>query len=348
MQAILIAGGFGTRLKPVTDTCPKPALPIMGKPFLEYQLDLLRKIGVKRVIFSLHHLADQIMEIFQDGSQYDMEFFYAVENEPLGTGGGIKNCEPFMNDDRILIFNGDVLTDIDLNDVINFHDSRNAAITIVMTPVEDPTQYGVIFTKPDGQIEQFIEKPEKEKATQNTINAGIYIYEREVLDEIPTGQNYSVERGLYPKMLSKNMPLFGYATDAYWLDIGTPEKFMKAHWDLMDGKVNLEVGGLNVKPGIWTSRDLVQGQEEVLIRPNVKPPVYIGSGAQFDGNAEIGPYVVLNRMVKLRGPIKASNAIFMDFASAHGEVEIENTIVHYQTELLEGMKIHSQGIFSNE
>lgn len=348
MQAIILAGGFGTRLKPVTDECPKPALPIMGRPFLEYQLDLLEQIGVKRVTFSLHYLAEKIQEIFGDGSQYGMEFFYAIENEPLGTGGGIKNCEEFLNDDPVVIFNGDVLTDLDLNDVITFHNDNKARITITMTPVEDPTPYGVIFTKPDGRILKFLEKPKREEATQNTINAGIYIYERDVFDEIPPGVNYSVERGLYPKMLENNQPLYGFKTEKYWLDIGTPEKFLKAHWDLMDSNLKLKVGGVEVKPGIWTPRDLVHGQEDVLERSNIKPPIYIESGAQIDGNAEVGPYVVLNRMVKLRGPVKVSRTIFMDFASVHGEVEIENSIVHYKTELLEGAKIKSAGIYSGE
>lgn len=348
MQAIIIAGGFGTRLRPITDTCPKPALPIMGRPFLEYQLDLLKRVGVKRVTFSLHYHADQIQKIFGDGSQYGMEFFYAVETKPLGTGGGIKNCEPHLTNDPVLIFNGDVLTDIDLNETIEFHTKKKARITIVMTPVEDPTAYGVIFTKPDGRILRFLEKPSREEATQNTINAGIYIYDRDVFNEIPEGINYSVERGLYPKMLESGDSLYGFKTENYWLDIGTPEKFMKAHWDLMDGKIDLPVGGVEVKPGIWTSRDLVRGQEEVLIRDNVKPPLFINSGAQFDGSAQIGPYVVLNKMVKLRGPVNVKNSIFMDYSSAHGEVTVDGCVIHYQTELMEGLKIDKGGIYSGK
>jgi NDP-sugar pyrophosphorylase family protein len=345
MQSILIAGGFGTRLRPVTDTCPKPALPIMGRPFLEYQLDLLKKVGIKRVVFSLHYLADQMIKIFGDGSQYGMEFYYAIESDPLGTGGGIKNCEAYLTDDPVLIFNADVLTDIKLDDVIDFHYDRRARITIVMTPVDDPTMYGVIFTEPDGKILKFLEKPKREDATQNTINAGIYIYERDVFNEMPPGVNYSVERQLYPDMLNAGQRLYGFATDRYWLDIGTPEKFLKAHWDLMDGKVNLKIGGTKVRSGIWTSRDLAHGQENVLDRPNVKPPLYIEYGGQFDENAEIGPYVVLNRMVKLRGPVKVQRAIFMDNSSAHGAVEVKDSIVHYNTEVFEGTKINSVGIY---
>ena len=345
MQAIIIAGGLGTRLKPVTDYCPKPALPIMGKPFLDYQLELLKRIGVKRVVFSLMYLADKIMKIFGDGSQYGMEFHYAVEESPLGTGGGIKNCEKYLLDEPTVIFNGDVLTDIDLNQVIDFHINQNAKITIVMTPVDDPTMYGVIFTERDGRILRFLEKPKREEATQNTINAGIYIYERDVFEHIPPGQNYSVERQLYPDMLDEGYRLSGYKSSDYWLDIGTPEKYMKAHWDLMDGRINLPIGGRQVQAGIWVGRDMVAGQDEVLKRSNLKPPLYIGYGAQFDGASELGPYVVLNENVKLRGKVKASRAIFLDYSSAHGDAEIENSIVHYQAEIMNGAEIKNVGIY---
>ena len=347
MQAIIIAGGFGTRLRPVTDFCPKPALPIMGRPFLEYQLELLKRAGIRRVVFSLMYYADRIISIFGDGTQYGMEFFYAVEEVPLGTGGGIKNCEKYIQDDLTVIFNGDVLTDLDLNDVINFHRERKAKITLTMTPVEDPTVYGVIFTDADGRVERFLEKPTREDATQNTISAGIYVYERDVFDHIPPNTNYSVERGLYPSMLDEGELMFGFRTEKYWLDVGTPEKFMKAHWDLMDGKIDLPVGGKQVYPGIWVGRDLVPGQEEILRRQNLKPPIFLGYGAQFDGESELGPYVVLNEMVKLRGIVKATRAVFMDYSSAHGDSIIENSIIHYDAEIPDGAVIRNMGIYSS-
>lgn len=346
MQAIIIAGGFGTRLRPVTDYCPKPALPIMGKPFLDYQLELLQRVGVKKVVFSLMYLADRIIDIFKDGSQYGMEFHYAVEEEPLGTGGGIKNCERFLSDETTIVFNGDVLTDIDLKGVIDSHQRNNAKISIVMTPVEDPTMYGVILTEPDGRILKFLEKPSKKEATQNTINAGIYIYERDVFEHIPAGENYSVERQLYPDMLEKGYRFYGFKSTDYWLDIGTPEKFLKAHWDMMDGRINLSSGGKQVCPGIWVGRDIIPGQEEVLKRPNLKPPLFIGYGAQFDGESNLGPYVVLYENVKLRGRLSASKTIFLDYSSAHGDASIENTIVHFHAELPDGANVKDMGIYT--
>lgn len=348
MQAIIIAGGFGTRLKPITDYCPKPALPIMGRPFLEYQIELLRRIRVKKVVFSLMYLADRIIQIFGDGSQYGMRFHYAVEETPLGTGGGIKNCEKYLSDEPVIIFNGDVLTDIDLNDVLQFHHEKKAKITLTMTPVENPTIYGVIFTDSSGRIQKFLEKPKPEEATQNTISAGIYVYERDVFDRIPPNTNYSVERQLYPSMLDDGQPMYGYRSDRYWLDIGTPEKFLQAHWDIMDGKVQLPCGGKEIVKGIWVGRDLAPGQEAVLKRSNLKPPLFIGYGAQFDGDAQLGPYVVLNENVKLRGNVKTSKTIFLDYSSAHGDAEITNSIVHYHAEIPDGSKIHDIGIFTGQ
>ena len=348
MQAIIIAGGFGTRLRPVTDYCPKPALPIMGRPFLDYQLELLKRIGVKRVVFSLMHLADRIIQIFGDGSQYGMEFFYAVEETPLGTGGGIKNCEQYLTHDPVIVFNGDVLCDIDLSDVVKFHHDKKAKITLTMTPVKDPTIYGVIFTDRDERIQKFLEKPKLEEVTQNTISAGIYIYERDVFERIPPNTNYSVEHQLYPSMLDAGQPMYGFRTESYWLDIGTPQKFLQAHWDFMDGKIHLPCGGKQVHQGIWVGRELVPEQEKVLKRPNLKPPLFIGYGAQFDGESELGPYVVLYENVKLRGKMKASKTIFLDYSSAHGDAEVENTIVHYQAEILDGAKIKDVGIYTGQ
>lgn len=237
MQCVILAGGKGTRLRPLTIHTPKPIVPLVGRPFLYYQLDLLRRAEVHDVILSLSYQPNKIEDTFGDGSHYGMRIRYTVEQQPLGTAGAYKNAEDQI-DSTTIVFNGDILTDLDLTEVIAFHRDRGAAATIVLAPVENPHAYGMVETDETGRVLRFREKPAAdEEITTNHINAGIYLLEPEVLARVPADEPSSFEYDLFPALVSSGAPVFGFVAKHYWIDIGTPRRFLRANLDLLAGKL---------------------------------------------------------------------------------------------------------------
>jgi NDP-sugar pyrophosphorylase family protein len=242
MKGLILAGGKGTRLRPLTINTPKPVVPVANSPFLLYQIDLMRSAGINEIILSLSYQPRKIEDLLKDGSDYGVWIRYAVEGTPLGTGGAFKNAEEHI-DSSTIVFNGDVLTDIDLAAVLAHHRKNGAVATIVLTPVENPSAYGLVETSPDGWIQRFIEKPGPDEVTCNTINAGIYVLEPSVLKYMPKGEPYSFERGLFPTLLEHKEPFLSFLFDKYWIDIGTPQKYLEVHQDILSRKfVSSRVG----------------------------------------------------------------------------------------------------------
>jgi mannose-1-phosphate guanylyltransferase len=235
MKGLILAGGKGTRLRPLTINTPKPIVPVANSPFLLYQIDLMRSAGIDEIILSLSYQPRKIEDLLKDGSDYGVWIRYAVEGLPLGTGGAFKNAEEHITSTAV-VFNGDVLTSIDLAAVIAHHHEKHAIATIVLTPVENPSAYGLVETSPDGWIQRFIEKPGPDEITCNTINAGIYILEPSVLKYMPKGEPYSFERGLFPTLLEHKEPVMSFVLDKYWIDIGTPQKYLEVHQDILSQK----------------------------------------------------------------------------------------------------------------
>ena len=238
MQSLILAGGKGTRLRPLTMHTPKPIVPIANQPFLLYQIELLKRADVRDVILSLSYQPQKIEDKLGDGSDYDVRINYTVEASPLGTAGAYRHATDLIKETTI-VFNGDVLTDIDLNEVIHFHREKNAVATIVLTPVANPSAYGLVETAADGRIRRFLEKPKPEEVTCNTINAGIYILEPKVLDYIPQGESFMFEYGVFPALLKSEEPFYAYVWEGYWRDIGTNASYLQANLDVLAGKVNL-------------------------------------------------------------------------------------------------------------
>jgi NDP-sugar pyrophosphorylase family protein len=237
MQALILAGGKGTRLRPLTVYTPKPIVPICNRPFLLYQLDTLRRAGITDITLSLSYQPHKIEQQLGDGSAYGVRLKYTVEPQPMGTAGAYKFAEELIREPTV-VFNGDILTDLDLLAVIREHHERQAIATIVLTPVENPTAYGLVETEPDGRIRSFLEKPKADEITVNTINAGTYVLEPRVLDLIPAGENHSFEYGLFPTLLTRGEPFYAHIPErTYWLDIGTPQRYLQAHLDLLAGSV---------------------------------------------------------------------------------------------------------------
>jgi NDP-sugar pyrophosphorylase family protein len=243
MQALILAGGKGTRLRPLTVYTPKPIVPICNRPFLLYQIDTLRRAGITDITLSLSYQPNKIDQLLGDGSEFGVKLAYVVEPQPMGTAGAYKFAQARIRE-RTVVFNGDILTDLDLKAAIREHDERKALATIVLAPVENPRAYGLVETETDGRIRSFLEKPKDDQITVNTINAGTYVLEPRVLDYIPAGENHSFEYGLFPNLLERNEAFYAHLPQrTYWIDIGTPERYLRVHHDLLANRV----GRIHVK-----------------------------------------------------------------------------------------------------
>lgn len=237
MQALILAGGKGTRLRPLTVYTPKPIVPICNRPFLLYQIDTLRRAGITDITLSLSYQPQKIEQQLGDGSEFGVHLRYMTEPQPMGTAGAYKYAEGLIREPTV-VFNGDILTDLDLKTVIREHDERKATATIVLTPVENPSAYGLVETESDGRVLRFLEKPKAEEITVNTINAGTYVLNPNVLDYIPDGENHSFEYGLFPTLLERGENFYAHIPQrTYWMDIGTPERYLQVHDDLLNNRV---------------------------------------------------------------------------------------------------------------
>lgn len=242
MRAVLLVGGEGTRLRPLTDTRPKPMMMLVDRPFIHHQLDQLRRHGVTDVIFSCGYLPDALRDHFGDGAALGMRFTYVVDPHPLGTAGAVKNAEEYLGDEPFFVFNGDVLTDLDLTALAERHQASGALATIALTPVEDPSAFGLVRLHPDGAVEEFVEKPSRDELRPGEpflINAGTYLLSPAILASIPAGEKVSIERETFPAVASRGA-LHGFPSTAYWRDIGTHRSYLEAHHDVLGGVVRTD------------------------------------------------------------------------------------------------------------
>jgi NDP-sugar pyrophosphorylase family protein len=303
MKAVVLVGGEGTRLRPLTLTTPKPLLPIANEPFIERQLAWLESHGIDEVVLSLGYRSDAFREHFPDGRFGNVRLHYKVEDEPLGTAGAIKYAADGI-DERFVVCNSDILTSLDLGAMVAFHDERGAEATISLSEVEDPTAYGVVPTRPDGRVIAFVEKPRRENAPSRWINAGTYVLEPSFVDRIPPRLKVSVERETFPRMLEQQGALYAYKSDAYWLDIGTPERYVQANVDVLQGRVTgRPLGDALLGPGARVhdsatvelttlGAGVVVDESANLAFSVVMDGAHIGKGVRLD-NAIVGPNVVV-------------------------------------------------------
>lgn len=320
MKAVILAGGEGTRLRPLTLTTPKPVVPVVDRPFLRHQLDLLRRTGVTEVVFSLAYRPERIQAVFGDGSSLGMRIHYAVEETPLGTGGAVKNAEPLL-DDTTIVFNGDVLTDVDLPQVVADHLATHAAATLVLTPVPNPSAYGLVELDEAGRVSRFLEKPKPSQITTDTINAGIYVLDTSTLALMPPLVNHSIERAFFPNLLSRGDLVRAYVHRGYWIDIGTPEKYLQVHRDILGGGFPVVLDG-HAMAGGWV-------HPSAVIEPEVKlqGPFYVGAGCRVLSGAEIGPGTVLAvRVVVARGA-QLADCVVWEGTEVGEEARIEGALL---------------------
>jgi NDP-sugar pyrophosphorylase family protein len=288
MKAILLAGGKGTRLRPMTVHTPKPIVPILNRPFLYYQIDQLKQIPeIDEVILSLNYQPRRIEEIFGEGQGLGIRIRYVVEPMPLGTGGAVRYAGDSLKE-SVVVFNGDVLTQVDLAAVLRLHRERKAKATIVLTPVENPRAYGLVETDRDGNIQRFLEKPGEDEITCNTINAGIYVLEPDTFDRIPKDTAWSIERSFFPSLIERGETFVAYIDNGYWIDIGTPAKYLQVHRDIMDGRYS-------APPFNGTASAWVSPEARVDETAQVQGPCFIDEGAVVKAGARILPYSVIGR-----------------------------------------------------
>ena len=289
MKAILLAGGKGTRLRPLTIHTPKPIVPIFDRPFLTYQLDLLKRVPeIDGVVLSLNYQPRRIEEIFGDGGDSGFAIRYVVEPSPLGTGGAVRYAGESLHE-SVVVLNGDVLTQVDLAAVIALHRERRAKATIVLTPVENPSAYGLVETDAQGNIERFLEKPQPHEITCDTINAGIYVLEPETFDRIPKDTPWSIERSFFPSLIERGETFVAYVDRGYWIDIGTPEKYTQVHRDVMDARYKLEPFASQPSTA-WISAGA-----RVEDGATIEGPCFLDDGVVVKAGARIGPYSVVGR-----------------------------------------------------
>jgi len=297
MKGLILAGGKGTRLRPLTINTPKPIVPVVNTPFLLYQVDLMKSGGIEEIILSLSYQPRKIEDLLKDGSDYDMRIRYAVEGTPLGTAGAFKNAEEQI-DSTTVVFNGDIMTGLDLSAVMARHKEAGAVATIVLTPVDNPSAYGLVETDSEGWIQRFIEKPGPDEITCNTINAGVYLLEPSVLKLIPKGEAYSFERGVFPTLLERKEKVLSFVLDKYWIDIGTPKKYLEVHHDILSGKfVSPRAGKTALDRSALASNTTVDGisiiDSEVSLRGGVRiENSIIGRNCRIDEGVHITDSVI--------------------------------------------------------
>jgi NDP-sugar pyrophosphorylase family protein len=322
MKAVLLAGGLGTRLRPLTLNTPKSIVPIFDRPFLHYQIDLLRHVPeVDEIILSLNYQPDRIERIMGDGSAAGVRLRYLVEPEPLGTAGAIKFAEPYL-DGSVIVFNGDVLTDIDLAAVVRLHRARRARSTIVLAAVDNPSAYGLVETDGEGNVRRFLEKPSAQEISCNTINAGIYVLEPETFDRIPAATNWSIERKYFPSLVERAETFVAYVHQGYWLDIGTPAQYIRAHRDIMAGRFNAVPFHGRPAAALCVAADA-----RVAVDAELRGPCFVAAGSVVEAGARLAPYSVIGPACRIGKDVVIDGAILWAGTQVEEAATVRDAVV---------------------
>ena len=336
MKGVIMAGGFGNRLRPMTCTIPKPMVPLMDAPVMEHSINLLKRHGITEIAVTLQYLPNAIMDYFGDGSDFGVHICYFLEDTPMGTAGSVKNAASFLDEDFVVV-SGDALTDLDITNAVAYHKNKNAFTTLVLKRVPAPVEYGVVLTDEAGRITRFLEKPDWPSVFGDTANTGIYIMNKDILQMIPEGIS-DFAGDIFPMLLQQKYALFGLVTMDYWCDVGDTHFYTKAHEDALNGVVQL--GAL---ADAYIAPDAVVAPNAVLI-----PPYYIAAKARVDENAHIGPYAVIGKhsyvaaFARIKNSVLWYNAAVHKNAMVHGSVLCNHSIIGKNCILTEGAVIGEQ------
>ena len=317
MQALILAGGEGTRLRPLTSTVPKPVVPLVDRPFIAFMLDWLRSHGVDDVVMSCGHLASGVRDVLGDGASVGVRLRYLEEPRPLGTGGALKFAEDLL-DERFLMLNGDTLTDLDLSAQIAAHDACGARATLALYPVEDPSTYGLVRLNDDSSVREFVEKPAPDQIDTNNISAGAYVLERSVLSLLVKGERASIERDVFPRLVGEG--LYGCVSNGYWLDIGTPERYLQGTFDILEGTVETEVAAR-------MGSGFASVAEDVSSAGRIIPSALVESGCRIGAHSQVGGRVVLEQGVTVGEHTTIERAVVLEGATIGSNCTLSGCIV---------------------
>ncbi len=353
-KAMVLAAGLGTRLRPLTDLISKPMAPIVNRLVMEHIIKLLAKHGFRDIVCNLHYFPDEIKNHFGDGSKWGVNIVYSFEEELMGTAGGVKKVEDFFQGQAFLVISGDALTDIDLSDAYDFHKEKKGIATLILTEVEDTTQFGVVILDENKRIKGFQEKPLSGEAKSNLANSGIYFFEPDIFKYMPPkGQFYDFGKNLFPDLLEKDIPYYGYKHNRYWNDVGGLDEYQLGNFDSLEGKVKVDIPGKMIKNDVWIGRNCKIEEDVIII-----PPVCIGDNCTIKKGAKLyGPIILGNnttvdeRAILYRGIKWGSGYVGKD-ASLIGAIigyaaeikdkasVLEKAVIGSRSIIKDGIKIH--------
>ncbi len=333
LKAVILVGGPGTRLQPLTNDIPKSVVPVLNRPFMEHIFAYLKKYGIEDIVLTLSYLPEAIQGYFGNGVRSGVRLTYCFENEPMGTAGAVKNAEEYL-DSTFFVLNGDIFTDLDLADMLACHRRKGAKATISLHWVDDPGAFGVVEIDGDQKVKRFVEKPPAGEATTNWINAGTYVLEPEVLQYIPANSHYMFERGLYPCLLDMGQPVYGYPFEGYWLDMGTPEKYFSLNRDLLMSKTNSHLFP-------HSSSDEVYCEPDSIISPSarIKAPVMIGSGCRIGKDVDIKGPVVIGADCVLEEGVSVDNSVLWDNVYIGSRTELRQSVISSSNSIGAGERV---------
>jgi len=332
MKAVIMAGGEGTRLRPQTSNLPKPMLPLVGRPMMEHIVSLLRRHGITDIVVTVAFLPNAIRSYFGNGSELGVRMVYATEETPLGTAGSVRNAQAELTE-RFLVISGDVLTDINLSAMIEFHEKNNALATLALCAVENPLEFGIVITREDGSIERFLEKPGWGQVFSDTINTGIYVLEPEIFDVIPEGRAVDFSSEVFPSVLEAGAPIFGYVADGYWEDVGTTAAYLKAHEDILNGKVEVDIAGFELKPGVFLGKG-----SSVDPSARLDTPAFIGENCTIDENAVIGAYTTIGANTRVAERAELRHSVIGENSYIGQAARVEGSVLGRSCDLRRGAR----------
>lgn len=343
MRAVVMAGGEGTRLRPMTANQPKPLLPVVNRPLMEHVLRLLKRHGFDETVVTVQFLASLVRNYFGDGDELGMHLSYATEETPLGTAGSVKNAQEALRDDSFLVISGDALTDIDLGEVVAAHRRTGALVTVCLTRVANPLEFGIVVTDEEGRVERFLEKPTWGQVFTDTVNTGIYVMEPEVFDAVATGEVVDWSGDVFPALLKAGAPVYGHVAEGYWEDVGTQESYLKAHADVLHRRVDVEIAGFELAPSVWVGEGA-----EIDPDASVTGPAYVGSFAKVEAGAEVRELTVLGSNVVVKGGAFLERAVVHDNVFIGPQAVLRGCVIGKNTDVMRAARVEEGAVVGDE
>ncbi|MCQ0021871.1 mannose-1-phosphate guanyltransferase [Streptomyces somaliensis DSM 40738] len=343
MKAVVMAGGEGTRLRPMTSSMPKPLLPVANRPIMEHVLRLLKRHGLTETVVTVQFLASLVKNYFGDGEELGMELTYAHEEKPLGTAGSVKNAEEALKDDAFLVISGDALTDFDLTELIAFHKEKGALVTVCLTRVPNPLEFGITIVDDEGRVERFLEKPTWGQVFSDTVNTGIYVMEPEVFDYVQPDVPVDWSGDVFPQLMKEGKPIYGYVAEGYWEDVGTHESYVKAQADVLESKVDVELDGFEISPGVWVAEGAEVHPDAVL-----RGPLYIGDYAKVEAGVEIREHTVVGSNVVVKSGAFLHKAVVHDNVYLGPHSNLRGCVIGKNTDIMRAARIEDGAVIGDE